>query len=132
VNMLSRAEKVAFSWLAEATQLYKLVTGDLSTRVLLLDFDQVLADKETNLTMILRQLDVPFDQEGISRLLASPVFNSYSKQPGFRYTQAYREASIKQSRVNNAVSINQGVRFVESLVSRHPVLQETVNKVPVA
>ena len=132
MDQLTRPERVAFSWLAEATQLYRLDSGQFQTRVLLLDFDEVLKDMETHLAVILKQLDIPFQADGFSRIMSSPVLNTYSKQPGFKYTQGNRQTIIKASMINNADAINKGMRFVENLATQHPVIDKVAEKIPLA
>jgi hypothetical protein len=121
-NTLSRAEKIAFSWLAEAAQLNHLVSGHLNSRVLLVDFDNFLADKACYLEKIFSHLNIDSQGNALNQALASPVFRTYSKQPDFRYTETNREAILNESRANNHEAISAGIQYTENLMKTHSVL----------
>jgi len=127
---LSFAEKVAFSWLAEAAQLYTLSTRGLAPRLLLMDFDAFLAQTETHLSNLLRHFSIPAEQETLPAMLASPVFGTRSKQPGFADAAANRNAILNESRTANAEDIKTGMQFAERLMKNHPDLGELTEKIP--
>ncbi len=127
---LSPAEKIAFSWLAETAQFYLLSTRGLAARLLLMDFDQFLAQKAAHLSNIVQHFSIPGAQESMAGMLASPVFDSYSKQPGFAYTPARREAILNESRAANAAAIKTGIDFVERMMKTHPDLGAITEQFP--
>lgn len=129
---LSPAEKIAFSWLAEAAELYNLASGEERQKVLLMDFDQFLKQKDVHLGAIFNHFGIPGADEALGRVLASPVFTSYAKQPGFGYTPENRKAILDESRTQNKAAIEEGLKFVEGLMKNHPELAKIPEKLPLA
>jgi len=127
---LSKPEKIAFSWLTEATQFHLLTTRGLAPRFLLMDFDEFLAHRQEELLNIFHHFSVPETEETVERLLASPVFGSYSKQPDFAYTTAHRAAILNESRAANRSGIKAGMQFAERLIKTHPDLGEMTANIP--
>ena len=95
-----------------------------------MDFDGFLAQKEPHLNLIYRHLNIPDTEQALGRALASPVFNSYSKQPGYVYTSSHRRRILNESRAANQAAIREGIGFVEGLMKSHSGLGEIVEKLP--
>ncbi|MCH8322673.1 MAG: hypothetical protein IIB64_06310 [Proteobacteria bacterium] len=129
---LSRPEKTAFSWLAEAAEFNSLNTGQDSSKILLMDFDRFLSQKDIHLGMIFSHFGIPGAEEALGRVLASPVFKSYAKQPDFAFTPENREAILNESRATNKAGIDEGLKFVEGLIESHPALEGVLTKTPLS
>ena len=122
LDSLSRPEKIAFNWLAEYVQLIQLTRGSFANRVLLVDFDEVLAQTAVQLEIIFHHFSIPATQQIMDKALKSPLFNSYSKQPDFAYSATNREGILNESKLTNRNAIKQAMTFIENLASTHPVL----------
>jgi len=129
---MSPPEKIAFSWLAEAAQFQVLGTRGLAGRCLLVDFDRFLMETEGQLQKILQHMSILYEPARVASMLVSPVFRYYSKQPGFAYSAADREAMLDQSRFANAAAIESGMRFVEGMMKAHPDLESLTETVPLS
>lgn len=129
-NNLSLPEKIAFSWVAEAAHLYLLSTRGLAPRLLLMDFDRFLAQKELHLQNILHHFSIPAEPQTVESLLASPAFESVCRQPGLANAPANRGAGLDASRAANAAAIKTAIRFTEGLMKTHPDLGELTEKIP--
>lgn len=127
---LTRAEKIALSWLTEAAELADLARGEQKQQVLLMDFDRFLDQKDIHLGLIFSHFGLPGADEALGRVLASPVFGSYAKQPDFAFTPENRLAILNESRAQNKAAIAEGLRFVEGLMKNHQGLTGITHKIP--
>lgn len=125
---LKQPEKIALSWLAEAAELAGLAQSEEKQQVLLMDFDRFLKQKEIHLGMIFNHFGLPGAEEALGRLLASPVFKSYAKKPGFEFTDENRAAILSESKANNKAEIESGLAFIENLIKSHPALSGVAEK----
>ncbi len=127
---MTKPEKIAFSWLAEAAELADLAGGREKQQVLLMDFDQFLKEREIHLELIFNHFNLPGEEEALARMQASPVFNDYAKQPGFAFNAENRVAILKESRAANKEAIDKGIAFVEGLMKTHTSLASISEKLP--
>lgn len=111
---LSPGELVAASWLSEALT-RELMSRELGERVLLLDFDEMLADLPSTLERVLQHLGLPFENSQAERLAKSPVLRQYSKAPDHEYSANLRQQMIEESRQQNRVEIERGLTFLKKL-----------------
>lgn len=130
LNPETREEKIAFSWLAEAVQLFRLGSGEMKPRTLLMDFDTFLQQREIHLEKIFTHFGLPGEEEAIGRMLASPVFKGYAKKPDFPYSPENRAAILDESRVDNKGAIKKGLEFIQGLSKKHRSLEEVLRKIP--
>lgn len=129
---LTQAKKIAFSWLAEAAELADLAQGAEKQKVLLMDFDRFLNQKDMHLELIFNHFGLPGAEEALGKILASPIFKDYAKQPGFAFNAENRTAILSESRAANKAGIAEGLKFVEGLMKTHPVLAGISEKLPLA
>jgi hypothetical protein len=108
----SAGELAAVAWIVERESL-KQAKAAGGKRVLLLDFEALLADVEGNLAQVLRHLDLP---PVADRLSKSPVLARYSKAPEqFAYSREVRAARIMQARRQFAPEIEKGLALISTL-----------------
>lgn len=115
---MSPGEVVALNWLTEVFTLHRAAKRHAG-RVNWLNFDRFLNDVDTGLTVFLRSLDLDPDDKMLSRINASDVFKSYSKNPQVAYTARDRRARLDQASQSEAHEISRGRAWLERVLSDH-------------
>lgn len=122
LETLSLGELVAFSWLAEVEALSRV--RESSAQMVLLDFDRVLANRDTDLKLILAQ----FGLDPETDLSASRILETYAKQPDFPFTADTRRRILVESEAANREAIAAGENLVADLCARYPALERAVGQ----
>jgi hypothetical protein len=119
---MSRGELIAASWLTEALTRESLKEA-VRERLLLLDFDEMLADLPATLQRVLSHLHLPDDPETVDRIAHCGILGRYSKAPEHAYSKELRQQAIEQSRQQHRAVIAEGMNFLTDIATRHPQLQ---------
>jgi hypothetical protein len=122
LHAMSAGELVAASWLTEALTREGLKKA-VGERLLLLDFDELLADLPATLGRVLAHLALPGDSATVHRIANSPILGQYSKALEHAYSRELRQQVIEQSRQQHRAEIAEGMAFLATLRKRHPILQ---------
>lgn len=108
----SAGELAAIAWMVERDNLERAMAAG-GRRVMLLDFEALLADLERNLAAVLRHFDLP---PVADRLVKSPALTRYSKAPEqLAFSPEIRAQLMRRSRDTHAKEINKGLALIESL-----------------
>lgn len=104
-------EACAMGWLAEHLRFDALASGAFASRVLRVDFDDLLAAPEAMLARIAAHLSL--DADGVARALASPAWGRYSKaqQHGYGRDDRAHDLALAQQRFGD--EITRGVAWVD-------------------
>jgi hypothetical protein len=107
----SAGELAAIAWMVERDSLEQAKAAG-GQRVLLLDFETLLADLEGNLALVLRHLDLP---PVANRLMKSAVLTRYSKAPEqLAFSREARAGRIMQVRRQFALEIEKGLALISA------------------
>jgi len=108
----SAGELAAIAWMVERDSLERAKAAG-GRRVLLLDFEVLLADLEGNLAQVLRHFDLP---PVADRLAKSPALGRYSKAPEqLGFSPEARAERIAQARGRFAPEIEKGLALINAL-----------------
>jgi hypothetical protein len=121
LHALSPGEMAAMSWLAETWNQRDAVTR-LGTRIMTLDFDELLRDIADAVARVAAHFQLPQNSRWLSAIARSPVLTRYSKSPDFEYSPQVRRELLRQSRQNNAAQIAAGLRWLEALARAQPAV----------
>jgi hypothetical protein len=127
LHAMSLGELAAMSWLAETWNQHDAVAR-LVTRVMALDFDELLADIAGGVGRVAAHFKLPRDSRWLADIARSPVLTRYSKSPDFEYSPQVRSELLRQSRQNNAAQIAAGLRWVENLARSQPAVAAVLRK----
>lgn len=122
LHALGPGELVAASWLAEAHTRERLKNA-VGARLLLLDFDGLLADLNGALERVLIHLGLPNNPETVDRIANCSILGQYSKAPEHAYSTELREKVIEQSRRQHRAEIAEGMAFLADVTRQYPFLQ---------
>lgn len=118
---LADAECIALSWLIENDRAQRLATAaDTGERVLRFDFETWLAEPEASMAQIATALDLPHTPELIVRALQQAAPGRYAKDHRQAFDASTRRRELDQASRQFAAEIDQGRRFVERVLARHP------------
>lgn len=104
-------EACAMGWLAERLRFDALARGEFASRVLHVDFEDLLSSPGTTLSRIAAHLSL--DADGVTRALASPAWGRYSKAQQHGYGREDREHDLALAQERFGVEIARGVEWVE-------------------
>ena len=108
----SAGELAAIAWMVEQDSLEKARAAG-GERVMLLDFETLLADMPGSLAQVLRHFDLPPVAE---RLAQSPALQRYSKAPEqLAFSAEMRARLIRQSQDMHAGEIGKGLALIAAL-----------------
>ena len=108
----SAGELAAIAWMVERDSLERAKAAG-GRRVMLLDFETLLADLEGNLAQVLRHFDLP---PVADRLVKSPALTRYSKAPEqLAFSPEIRAQLMRRSRDMHAKEIEKGLALIKSL-----------------
>ena len=93
-----------------------------SERLLMLDFEQLLADVPAMLDSVRRHLRLPAPRDGAGQDEHNPVMKSYAKDPAHAYSPGDRLHDLALSRRTFADEISQGMRWADRLIQAKPSL----------
>ena len=120
LHQLSAAQLAVLSWLTSMN--FLLAARDrFGERVLMLDFEQLLAEPESHLRSAAAFFGLTEDSDAIAAGFAE-VASGYSKRPSRRYTPALREELLRRTRTECGQEISEGMAWGESLMARIPGL----------
>lgn len=121
LHALSLGELAAMSWLAETWNQHDAVSR-FGSRVLAIDFDELLADVAGCVGRVAEHFQLPLEQRWLADIARSPALTRYSKSPDFEYSPQLRRELLRESRQNNAAQIAAGMRWLESLAGSQPTV----------
>lgn len=121
LHALSLGELAAMSWLAETWNQHDAVDR-FASRVLALDFDQLLADVAGSVRRVAEHFQLPLESSWLTDIARSPVLTRYSKSPDFEYSPQLRRELLRESRQTNAAQIAAGLRWLENLAGSQPAV----------
>ena len=104
-------EACAMGWLAERLRFEALARGEFASRVLHVDFEDLLSSPEATLMRIAAHLSL--DADGIAHALASPAWGRYSKAQQHGYGREDRAHDLALARERFGEEIARGVAWVE-------------------
>jgi hypothetical protein len=122
---LAAGELAALGWLAESLTRHRLAT-QFPARVLLLDFDSLLADVLGTMQAVARHLGLRCTMQQLEALACSTTLQRYSKAPEHAYGPELRARILAKSRRENAAQIATGLRWIEALARGHAELAAAV------
>jgi hypothetical protein len=104
-------EACAMGWLAERLRFDALASGAFASRVLHVDFEELLSSPEATLSRIAAHLSL--DADGVASALASPAWSRYSKaqQHGYGREDRAHDLALAQQRFGDGIA--RGVAWVE-------------------
>jgi hypothetical protein len=119
---LSVGELAAMSWVAES--LTRMEAKEMFTdRVLLLDFDSLLADWTSGLASVFEHFAIRAPDGLLATIERRAILTRYSKAPEqYAYSPALRAQLLDQARRQHAAEMNKGLRFLERLAQQDPRL----------
>lgn len=126
LHSLSPGELAALSWLAETWNQHDLL-GRFGSRVLALDFDELLSDCAAAVRSVATHFQLPGESGWLDSIARSPVLTRYSKSPDFEYSPQLRHELLRESRQANAAQIAAGLRWLDDLASTHAAVAEVLN-----
>lgn len=109
-------EACAMGWLAERLRFEALASGEFASRVLRVDFEDLLAAPEATLAGIAAHLAL--DPDGIAGALASPAWGRYSKAQQHGYGRDDRAHDIALAQQRFGTEIARGVAWVDRAVAQ--------------
>ncbi|HKU13424.1 MAG TPA: hypothetical protein VJQ52_03460 [Steroidobacteraceae bacterium] len=121
LHALSPGELAAMGWLAETWNQHDAVER-AGSRVLTLDFGQLLADVAGCVQRVAQHFQLPVESGWLAGIAHSPVLTRYSKSPDFEYSPQVRHELLRESRRANAAQIAAGLRWLDKLAGTHPVI----------
>ena len=126
LHTLSPGELAAMSWLVE-TWNQRDAMARFGTRVLAVDFDELLADVADTVRRVAEHFQLPVEPRWLADVAASPALTRYSKSPELEYSPQLRRQLLDQSRQNNAEQIAAGMRWLEQLAHSQPLVTQILN-----
>lgn len=125
LECLNIGELAALSWLSETTRITEAMVT-LSSQVLLVDFDVMLASQEKTLAKIFEHLNISVSAELVSGALNSSVMHTYSKAPDYQFNSTTRAVKLAEARVSYKAEITAGLIWIESLAKHSPLVARTL------
>jgi hypothetical protein len=121
LHSLSLGEIAAMSWLAETWNQHDAVDR-LGSRVMALDFDELLLDVAGSVRRVAEHFRLPLESGWLTNIAHSPVLTRYSKSPDFEYSPQLRRELLRESRRTNAAQIAAGLRWLDDFAGSQPAL----------
>lgn len=121
LQALSDAECIALTWLIDSDRAERLATAaDRRGRVLRLDFECWLRAPAAAMARVAQTLALPHTDESIASALQQAEPGRYAKDRQQLFDADTRRRELDQASRQFAAEIDQGRRFVESVLSRQP------------
>lgn len=124
LHALTLPQQCAMGWLAERLRFGSIAQGEHGTRVLRMDFEDLLAEPERELRRVAAHLQL--NPAGVADALASSAWGRYSKAQSHGYGREDRAHDLDLATQRYAKEIVEGEAWVEAFVHRHPGLQDVV------
>lgn len=124
LHAMSLPQQCAMGWLAERVRFAAHAGGAHAARVLRVDFDTLLAQRETTLQRVAAHLGL--DPQGLPPALASPAWGRYSKAQTHGYSADDRSHDLALAMQRHAAEIAEGVAWVEAIAQREPTLSAAI------
>jgi len=121
LHALSLGQLAAMSWLAETWNQHDAVDR-AGSRVLALDFDELLGDVAGSVRRVAEHFRLPIESGWLTSIAHSPVLTRYSKSPDFEYSPQLRRELLRESRQTNAAQIAAGLRWLEKFAASQPAI----------
>lgn len=118
---LDQAQRIALGWFAEMLRFEQLAQR-WPTRLLQLDFADLLADPAQQLLAVARHLQLEADPQSVQRALAAGITGRYSKATEHAYGPADRQADLNAARERFSDEFNGAMRLARGLLERYPLL----------
>lgn len=112
---LTLAQQCAMGWLAERLRFDALASGEHASRVLRVDFEDLLAQPQRELRRIAAHFDL--DEAGVDDALASPAWGRYSKAQSHGYSRDDRAHDLALAMHRHAAEIDEGVAWVRACMA---------------
>ncbi|MDI9238094.1 hypothetical protein QLQ15_04125 [Lysobacter sp. LF1] len=110
LHALTLPHQCAMGWLAERLRFDALAGGEHGSRLLRLDFEDMLADPARELQRVVAHFQL--DPAQLDRALASPEWNRYSKATVHEYGRSDREHDLALAMSKHATQIAEGEAWV--------------------
>lgn len=118
---LAPAEAIALGWFAERLRFDVLAGGPLGSRLLVVDFGDLLADPEATLSRI--AVHFGWERQAAAAAIRSPAFERHAKLPEHVYGIADREHDLALARERFGAEIQTGLRWAEGMAERVPLVR---------
>lgn len=109
-------EACAMGWLAERLRFDALASGEFASRVLRVDFEDLLSSPEATLSSIAAHLEL--DPDGVARAMASPAWGRYSKAQQHGYGRDDRAHDLALAQQRFGTEIARGVAWVDRAMAQ--------------
>jgi hypothetical protein len=128
-HLISGGELAAMSWLTERLTEKKLL-AEFGSRVMPLDFDDMLNDVKGALERVTKHFQMEVDSKYFDTVAQSPVLKRYSKAPEHEYSPEMRAELLAKARVEKETDIKKGLAWLEKLAAKHPDVAELLQQKP--
>ncbi len=114
LHALSAGELAALGWLTESLALAAARSAG-GERVLVLDFEEFLADVRGAMTRVIAHFGQPLDQAFLAAVSRNPVLRQYSKAPELPFPPGERGERLASARREQRAEIARGIAWLERL-----------------
>lgn len=121
LHTLTLGELAALTWAVETLSQHESVQT-LAGRVLAIDFEKLLMSPAECLRAVLEHFDVVAPPGHVERITQHEVFTRYAKATAEPYSPQIRSQILEDSRRRNAEEIQRGLRWIDAVAQRSPVV----------
>ena len=118
LHALSLGELAAMSWLTETLTQHQ-ASLRFGSRLVKVDFDDVLADVPDALARIAAHFGLPHDEAFTAAVARSQALATYSKAPEHAYSPALRAQILTEARSRHGAEIRKGLAWLEGFARTH-------------
>ncbi len=112
----SDVEAAAMLWATLVEHYRSLRRGPHAARVHMLDGGRLASEREAALRAALAALGIPQEEAMLAAVLAHPLWQTYSKQPGRDYDAYARQEIVERARLRHHREIAEGLRWLAANV----------------
>ena len=123
VHLIAGGELAAMSWLTERLTEKKLLS-EFGSRVMPLDFDDMLNDVKGTLERVTGHFQMKVDSKYFEGIAQSPELKRYSKDPEHEYSPELRNQLLTETRKEKDVDIKKGLAWLEKIAAKHADVAE--------
>jgi hypothetical protein len=123
---LSEGEILALSWACEMSALVQAAKA-AENRVLWTDFDRFLISPTTVLAAALRQFELETSSDTVTRILAGPDMQRYSKAPEHAYDAQLRSEVLNHARAMHGNEIGRGLAWLDRAAAQFGPVHEALD-----